>query len=130
MNKAVVALGSNISPEENIEKALQAISQHFNLRKKTGFIFTEPVGYKNQPDFLNGLVLIETSFDKKSLIKTLKKIEIQLGRIKGELKNGPRRIDLDLIVFNDCIVDDELFKRDFLRTALHELLPKFQLEKG
>jgi 2-amino-4-hydroxy-6-hydroxymethyldihydropteridine diphosphokinase len=130
MNKAVVALGSNIDPEENTQKALQEISQYFNLCRGTDFIYTEPFGYKDQPDFLNGSVLIETPSDKKTLIKRLKKIETQLGRKKRGRKNGPRRIDLDLIVFNNCIVDDEVYKRDFLKTALHELLPDFHLEKS
>jgi 2-amino-4-hydroxy-6-hydroxymethyldihydropteridine diphosphokinase len=130
MNKAVIALGSNIEPEENIEKALQELSQTFHLLRKSGFVFTEPVGYKNQPDFLNGSVLIETPLDKETLIKTLKNIEVKLGRTKKARKNGPRKIDLDLIVFNDQIIDDEVFKRDFLRRSLREVLPGFDLEKS
>jgi 2-amino-4-hydroxy-6-hydroxymethyldihydropteridine diphosphokinase len=129
MNEAVIALGSNIHPEENTQKALQAISQHFDLRKKSDFIYTKPFGYKDQPDFLNGSVLIKTSFNRKDLIKTLKKIEIQLGRTKRARKNGPRRIDLDLIVFNNCIVDEEIYKREFLRNALRELLPDSTLNR-
>jgi 2-amino-4-hydroxy-6-hydroxymethyldihydropteridine diphosphokinase len=129
MNKAVIALGSNIEPEENIEKALHKLSHMFNLLQKSGFVFTEPVGYKNQPDFLNGSVLIKTPFGKEDLIKALKKIEVQLGRTKRAHKNGPRKIDLDLIVFNGCIVDDEVLKRDFLKASLLKLLPDFQLGK-
>jgi 2-amino-4-hydroxy-6-hydroxymethyldihydropteridine diphosphokinase len=129
MNKAVIALGSNIQPEENIQKALEAISHHFDLIEKSNFVFTEPVGYKDQPDFLNGTVLIGTVSDKNELISTLKEIEVQLGRTKRARKNGPRKIDLDLIVFNGCIVDDEVLKRDFLKASLLKLLPDFQLGK-
>lgn len=124
MNSAVIALGSNIEPDKNIRKALSQISECFNLIKKSNFVYTKPFGYHKQPDFLNGSVFIETSSDKKGVIRALKEIEIQLGRVKRANKNGPRRIDLDLIIFNGHIVDDDVYEREFLREAIHELLPE------
>ena len=129
MNSAVVALGSNIEPEKNIEKALKQISECFKLVSQSDFIYTKPFGYLNQPDFLNGSVLIETPTAKNEVIKTLKKIEIELGRVKRDNKNGPHRIDLDLTIFNNRVVDDDVYEREFLRDAIHKLLPDFQFEE-
>jgi 2-amino-4-hydroxy-6-hydroxymethyldihydropteridine diphosphokinase len=125
MNEIVVALGSNIEPEKNIPEALQSIADNFFFIKKSQFIYTEPRGYKNQPDFLNGAVLIKSKCNKAGVIRILKEIERKLGRQKRALKNGPRKIDLDLIVFNRKVVDEDVFDRDFLQRSILELLPQF-----
>lgn len=127
-NKAVIALGSNIEPEKHIPAALKAITNAFSVVKKSQFIYTEPVGYKNQPDFLNGVVLIESASAKNEIISTLKHIENNLGRERNGNKNGPRKIDLDLVWFNDRIEDKDVFERDFLRCSIMEVLPGIELK--
>ncbi len=123
MNRAVIALGSNIKPKENTEAALSELSKAFSLIKKSQFIFTEPVGYKDQPDFLNGSVLIETSSEKAKASAALKKIENKLGRQRNGHKYGPRKIDLDLVLWNGRILDTDIFERDFLKRSVREVLP-------
>ncbi len=123
MNRAAVSIGSNIDPEENARKAVEILSQKFPGLKFSSFVFTKAVGYTEQPDFLNGAVLIFTNLNLAQLTDTLKKIEAVMGRIRGELKNGPRIIDLDIVVWNGKVVDEDFYKRQFLRDAVLELIP-------
>jgi 2-amino-4-hydroxy-6-hydroxymethyldihydropteridine diphosphokinase len=124
-NRAVLGLGSNIDPEENIRKAIELIRAEFSLIKISSFVRTEPVGFKEQALFLNGALLIETALDAASLKTRLKEIEIALGRVRTKNKNGPRTIDLDILVWNGEVVDDDVYERDFLKSSIVELLPGF-----
>lgn len=127
LNKVVIGVGSNIDPENNIKKAEQTLAQNHILIRSSSFIETEPIGYKNQDNFLNGAFLIETEMDTPTLKSWLKTLETKLGRVKNTNKNGPRTIDLDIIVWNGEIVDDEVYERDFLKTSIKELLPELQI---
>lgn len=127
MNDAVIALGSNINPRKNTEAALRAIAEAFTLIKKSQFIFTEPIGYKNQPDFLNGSVLVQTELGETEINDELKQIENKLGRKRNGLRYGPRTIDLDLVLFNGRVMDEDVFERDFLKRSIQELLPRVEL---
>ncbi|HYW34595.1 MAG TPA: 2-amino-4-hydroxy-6-hydroxymethyldihydropteridine diphosphokinase [Balneolaceae bacterium] len=129
MNKAVIALGSNIAPRQNIKAALESISKTFSLIKKSRFVFTEPIGYKDQPDFLNGAVLIETAFGQAEIVAKLKAIEQKIGRRRDGRKDGPRRIDLDLVIWNGRIIDNDVYERDFLRRSIREVLPDFKFHQ-
>ncbi|NLG15837.1 MAG: 2-amino-4-hydroxy-6-hydroxymethyldihydropteridine diphosphokinase [Fibrobacter sp.] len=123
MNRAAVSIGSNIDPEENARKAVEILSRNFPGLKFSSFVFTKAIGYTEQPDFLNGAVLIFTDLNLAQLTDNLKKIEAGMGRVRGELKNGPRIIDLDIVVWNGEVVDEDFYKRRFLRDAILELIP-------
>ena len=126
MNTAIIGVGSNINPETNIELAKEHIASKMILKESSSFIETEPLGYKEQDNFLNGAFLIETEMNLKNLKKILKDIEKKLGRIKTTRKSGPRTIDLDIIIWNDEIVDNDFYKRDFLKKSVLELIPKLE----
>jgi 2-amino-4-hydroxy-6-hydroxymethyldihydropteridine diphosphokinase len=128
VNEVIIGVGSNIDPQNNIEKAKQLIAQKHLLRKASSFIETKPIGCKNQDNFLNGAFLIETEMDTPTLKSWLKTLETQLGRVKTENKNGPRTIDLDIIVWNKEIVDSEVYERDFLINSINELIPELNIE--
>ncbi len=123
MNRAIVGIGSNIDPEKNIQKALARIEEAFTLLDQSKTVQTAPVGFQNQPHFLNSAVLIETALEKDEFVKKLKAIESDLGRKRGENRDGPRTIDLDLVVWNGEIVDPDFYERSFLRNAVLELDP-------
>ncbi len=127
VNRAVIGLGSNIDPEENIRRAKNAIAGEFNLIKSSSFVETEPVGYKDQDRFLNGALLIETELNAQGLESWLKMLESELGRVKTDNKHGPRSIDLDILVWNGEVVDGEVYEREFLRRSIEELLPELDL---
>ena len=65
MNQAVIGVGSNINAEENIKRAIAMIRDGHELMAESEWTWTKPIGSEDQPDFLNGAVLILTSFDKK-----------------------------------------------------------------
>jgi len=126
MNQAVIAVGSNIDPENNIKKASVLLDQNQNLLKKSAFTKTEPIQYEKQPDFMNGAFLIETESHIDDLVAWLKSVEKQLGRIPSKNKYGPRPIDLDVVVWNGKIISDDFYERDFVKNAVLELLPSIK----
>lgn len=128
MNKAVIAMGSNIDPEYHIPYALKAIDEKFTICKMSDFIYTKPLLYENQDNFLNGSILIETDMNQPEIVVELKAIEDEMRRDRNKPKNGPRKIDLDLVVFNHDIVDEDVYKRKFLKEEVLELIPDIGIE--
>ena len=128
LNEVVIGVGSNIDPVQNIKIAEQTISANHNLIKISSFIETEPIGYKNQDNFLNGALLIETEMGLSELKYWLKTLEQKLGRTKTQNKNGPRTIDLDIIVWNGKVIDNEVYEREFLLNSIKEILPDIILK--
>jgi 2-amino-4-hydroxy-6-hydroxymethyldihydropteridine diphosphokinase len=122
INTAIIGIGSNIDPEDNISKMLSLLGAKVKILKVSSLIKTRPIGITNQSDFTNGAVKVETQSAKKELKNILKNIEDELGRDRKAPKFGPRTIDLDLIVWNGEIVDEEYYSRDFLRKSVTEIL--------
>jgi 2-amino-4-hydroxy-6-hydroxymethyldihydropteridine diphosphokinase len=124
INTAVICLGSNIDPESNIRMALSILSGEQHLLSISQIVKTKPEGFSQQPDFLNCGALVETttaSFDEFNTY--LKGIEQRLGRVRTSNRNGPRTIDLDVIVWNGKILGDDFYTRQFVYDAVVELLP-------
>lgn len=122
-NKAVISVGSNIHPEQNIPLARDLIRQSYDVQKETVFIITKPLGDPDQNDFTNGALLIETDLSFDELKSSLRDIEHQMKRERTGNRNGPRTIDLDIITWNDTVVDEDVFKRDFLQEFIRFLSP-------
>jgi len=125
MNRAVIGVGSNIDPDTNIAKARVQLKEEFCVLAESRVVETAPVGFTQQANFKNGAVLFETRLHRDAVTKILKGIERKLGRQVGGARYGPRTIDLDLVVWNDCIVDPDFYTRNFLRNAVLEVLPGF-----
>lgn len=123
MNQAIIAVGSNIEPDKNIAKARGILAKDFELVAEADFVSTKPVGYAQQPDFLNGAVLIRTDLKLEPLRQHLKNIEDTLGRRRTVLKFGPRTVDLDIVVWNGKLLDPDFYERDYLKKAVLELDP-------
>ncbi len=122
MNECIIGIGSNIDAGANISKMLEILGHDLKIIRVSTFINTNPVGITNQPDFTNGAVKIQTTLNKKELKRYLKKVEKQLGRGKSEEKYGPRTMDLDIVVWNGKIVDNDYYKRDFLKKSVDEIV--------
>src|SRR5699024_1311654 len=127
-NIGVIALGSNVAPKRNIPEAVKRIKDEFYVLRESAFVFTKPLGYADQPDFLNGAVLIQTSDDAKSITKRLKRIEQIMGRERTGLTDGPRKIDLDLVIVHLDILVEDVYVMEFLQHAIHDNLPDYELE--
>lgn len=124
MNTAIVALGSNIKPEMQITEARRRLKGAFHVLKESAFVYTKPIGYMDQPDFINGAVLLETMLDADELRSSLKEMELTMGRESSKIKFGPRSIDLDVVVFNDRVIDQDFYQREYLKQSVLELIPQ------
>ena len=132
--KVFIGLGSNVGNRLlNIEKAIDLINENSNCKVvKTSSIFESVAfGVKEQNNFLNSVVCIETDFDPANLLKLLKNIENKIGRTKTE-KWGPREIDLDILLFDNLILSENnltiphkgIQERDFVMVPLTEIEPE------
>lgn len=122
MNRAVIGMGSNIDAARNVDAAITAIAQSHRLIAQSRLVQTKAIGPTPGADYLNGAVLIETALPREALIDSLKEIESQLGRHRTDDKYAPRTIDLDIVVWNDQVVDADVYERNFLREAVVEVL--------
>jgi len=137
--KAFVGIGSNLGdPERQIAAALErlAAEEGVELLAVSTLRKTEPVGYRDQPDFLNGAVELETVLSARELLERLLAIESRLGRVRGEGERfGPRTIDLDLLLYGDETIDEpaltvphpRLAERRFALEPLAELDPTLEV---
>ena len=125
-NEVVIALGSNIEPEENLEHAVVALKSRFKVSKRSRWIRTKPIGILDQSDFYNGVLIMVTELGIESLKQELKSIEDLMGRDRSKPKFGPRIIDLDILIWNGKVIDKDYYDRDFLRKGVEEILPDFE----
>ncbi len=110
--KAYIGLGSNLGDRQaNIEAALDCLNPpgETRLLRVSKLTETDPVGGPPQPKFLNGVAEIETELAPEALLKRLVAIEEKLGRVRRE-KWGPRIIDLDLLFYDDRVIDSPALK--------------------
>ena len=133
IHTAYVALGSNLGDKEaNLRKALELLQERgVEVVKTSSFICTEPYGVTDQPQFLNGVCEVRTSMAPLALLHTLLEIEQEMGRVR--LRHwGERNIDLDLLLYEDVVMDTEELKlphpdmqnRDFVLLPLFEIAPE------
>lgn len=139
MNRAYVALGTNIEPREQyLQDALELLTKdkRINILKKSSIYQTVPVGYTDQPDFLNMVIEIDTSLIAIDLLDVCQEIEQNLGR-KRTIRFGPRTIDLDILVYNQenrqserlIIPHPRMHERAFVLVPLREIAPNLDISK-
>ncbi|SEW12212.1 2-amino-4-hydroxy-6-hydroxymethyldihydropteridine diphosphokinase [Kaistella antarctica] len=126
---AVIAMGSNINSEDNFTKALNHLQEIGFVMQRTAFIKTEPLKFEEQPEFLNGAILLHTKKSLSELTMHLKQIEALLGRVRTENKNAPREIDLDVLTYNGFITDQDMEELPFLIDFVQQLQPEIKLQK-
>ena len=124
MNQVIIGVGSNIEPDKNICLAREIIKENFYWLSETQPVKTKAIGNDKAPDYLNCCYFIETKLQRSELKKKLIAIENQLGRIRNTEIIQTRSIDLDIVVWNEKVVDKDFYSRDFLRNAVLELLPE------
>lgn len=127
-NEVVVGLGSNIDPEQNTRIALQKLAEVGRVDQQTDFVYTAPQKITNQDQFLNGAVLLRTPLPYEELRHLLKSLENDMGRDRSGPKNGPRKIDLDVILYNGSIMDEEVYEYSFLQDFLKTLKPDVEFD--
>ena len=139
MTRAFVGLGSNLGdPRAQIGLAVELLGAEDGVEvvALSTLRATDPVGYEDQPRFLNGAAELRTSLSARELLERLLAIERELGRVRGEgPRFGPRTIDLDLLLFGSEIVAEpglvvphpRLHARRFALEPLAELDPALEL---
>jgi 2-amino-4-hydroxy-6-hydroxymethyldihydropteridine diphosphokinase len=135
MTRAYVGLGANLGDRERtIRAALAALDARWDVAVVAVSTLreTDPVGYVDQPRFLNGAAALETELSARELLDALLEVERELGRVRGEgPRYGPRPIDLDLLLHGDLVADEpglvvphpRLQERRFALEPLAELDP-------
>lgn len=132
MNKVVILLGGNEGQVSlNLKKAIHEINTRVGKVSATSSVYrTAPWGKADQPDFLNQVIVVSTSLSAKQVLDVLLSIELDMGR-KRIAKWAPRLIDLDILYFNDEVIQEEnltvphkhLHERRFVLEPLVEVLP-------
>tara|TARA_R110002012_G_scaffold19440_4_gene70168 strand:+ start:921 stop:1364 length:444 start_codon:yes stop_codon:yes gene_type:complete len=121
-HECFISMGSNIDPEHYFVQALDIINHECELLAYSNAIRTPPVGYQQQPDFLNAALLVGTSLEREAFRSYLKEVENRLGRVRGAIKSGPRTMDLDIVAWDGQIVDEGYYKYDYVKKPIDEIL--------
>jgi 2-amino-4-hydroxy-6-hydroxymethyldihydropteridine diphosphokinase len=131
---AYVGLGSNLGDREGfLRRAVEALAADpdIDVTEVSRVRETDPVGFVDQPRFLNAVVRLETDLGPRELLDRLLATELALGRVRDGPRFGPRTIDLDLLLYDDDEIDEpgltvphpRLAERRFVLEPLHELDP-------
>lgn len=124
-HSAVIGIGSNISPQENLPKSVQALASASEILAVSKVYRTSPVGGRG-PDFLNAAVLLKTRLSVRDLREgVLREIESRLGRHRSADPNSPRTIDLDILIFDGVVVDENIWRLAYLCVPISDLPPVF-----
>jgi 2-amino-4-hydroxy-6-hydroxymethyldihydropteridine diphosphokinase len=128
---AYVGLGSNLGDRDAaLRAALELLGG--DVVAVSSFRETEPVGYLDQPAFLNAAAALETELEPCALLERLLAVERELGRTRDGPRFGPRTIDLDLLLYEDRVIDEpglvvphpRMAERRFVLEPLAELDPE------
>jgi 2-amino-4-hydroxy-6-hydroxymethyldihydropteridine diphosphokinase len=137
MPLAYIALGSNLPslaghPDATLAAALPQLASIGHITARSGLYSTAPVGLPNQPRFLNAVVALDTALTPRTLLAALLFIERLFGRDRAaSVPNGPRTLDLDILVYGDLILSEpdleiphpRLAQRAFVLVPLTEIAP-------
>lgn len=133
MNKIFLITGGNIgNRKKNLETAAELIKKHVGKIIKSSKIYeTDAWGITDQPTFYNQVLIIESKYSAREVMRKILKIEEKMGRIRS-IKNAARIIDIDILFFNDEVINEsnliiphtEISNRRFVLIPLNELVPE------
>lgn len=123
-------LGSNIEPEKNLALAAGLLHSQVKIDRGSSVWETPAVGSAG-PDFLNMALLVTTPLDAVTFKKkVIRPVEKQLGRVRSTDKNAPRTIDIDIIFFDNQLLDANLWRFAHRAVPVAEVLPDFRSTQG
>jgi 2-amino-4-hydroxy-6-hydroxymethyldihydropteridine diphosphokinase len=137
MPLAYIGLGANLpsntgSPAATLSAAAERIAASARLVSRSSLYSTAPVGYADQPRFINAVIEIDIPLGPRELLQSLLAIEREFGRDRANaIPNGPRTLDLDILLYGDLIVSEagleiphpRLAEREFVLVPLNEIAP-------
>ncbi len=138
MRTAYIALGANLPswagpPDSTLCRAAERLQALGRVTARSSLYSTAPVGFAEQPRFVNAVVALETELEAHDLLEKLLEIEKEFGRDRSvEIRNGPRTLDLDILLAGDLEVKEpglelphpRLAARAFVLVPLHEIAPQ------
>lgn len=141
MARAFLSLGCNIGEcRDNLGQALAQLEEdpETSVERVSSVYVTEPVGRSDQPDFLNITAAIETGREPRSLLELCRAVETRLGGREDREENGPRTIDIDILLYEGEVRDDPELQlphplmtgRAFVMVPLAEIAPDEPLPGG
>ena len=130
---AYIALGSNLEqPQRQLQAGFDALARlpHTELLAQSSLYRSAPVGYVNQPDFVNAVVAIRTELSPRALLDALLAIEREQGRVRA-FPDAPRTLDLDIALYGKCVTSEpglslphpRMHERAFVLVPLAEIAP-------
>jgi 2-amino-4-hydroxy-6-hydroxymethyldihydropteridine diphosphokinase len=137
MHTAYIGMGGNLAscagqPEATLVAAVLRIESLGRVVGRSSLYSTEPIGIAEQPRFVNAVIAIETDLEPRQLLSGLLAIELEFGRDRSAgLQNGPRTLDLDILIFADVQINEpgleiphpRLAQRAFVLIPLREIAP-------
>lgn len=140
-HKVYIAIGSNLNnPIQQVKAAIGALAQlpKSQLLAVSQLYQSPPLEQDDQADYINAVAAVETSLHAHDFLTELEKIEILHGRTRNTRRWGPRVLDLDLILFDDLVINTarlivphpEFHKRAFVLVPLQEIAPELVLPSG
>ena len=134
MHHVYLALGSNLGRRlENLQTAIKSLEPLVHVMDCSPVYETPPWGIENQPRFLNQVIEVETNLSPDELLTYLKEIEQKVGRVTT-IRYGPRLIDLDILFYDDSVIDSpplviphpRIAERAFVLKPLADIAPDFR----
>ena len=128
-----LGLGSNLGNREaNLRMALRLLQPLCRVEEVSSLYETAPVGVEDQPPFYNATCRITTGLEPGALLRFQKRVEFEVGRRPGGPRWGPRPIDLDLLLYEDVVMESgdlvlphpRLAERPFVLVPLAEIAPE------
>lgn len=139
--RAYIGLGSNLDdPLSQVRAAINELAAlpQSHLQAVSPLYRTPPLGPADQPDYINAVVALDTDLQPLALLDELQRIEHLHGRKRGQVRWGPRTLDLDLLLYGDCTITNDrltvphlgLRERPFVIFPLHAIAPGLILPDG
>jgi len=138
MAELYIGLGSNVGDTAgHLREAVTRLAREVSIEDVSSVYWTEPVGLRDQPYFLNAVIRARTELGARGVLAVLKGVEGAMGR-RREVPLGPRVIDLDLLLYDELRIDEpgitlphpRMDSRRFVLEPLAEIAPGVRLERG
>lgn len=129
-HQVCLLFGSNIEPEKNLALGMDLLRSQVKVLQVSSVWETPAVG-SSGPDFLNLAMCVMTSLDAKMFKEqVIRPLEKQLGRVRSADKNAPRTIDIDIVIFDNQLMDPNLWRFAHEAVPVAEIVPGFRSEQG
>lgn len=136
-----LGLGANLNnPKSQIINATNALAKHpqIKLINHSSLYASKPMGPQDQPDYVNSVVALHTDLTPLALLDVTQKIELDFGRVRKANRWGPRSLDIDILLYDNCVIDNPrltvphygMKSREFVLYPLQEIAPALVLPCG